>query len=249
MAGAGKRFIDSGYKIPKPLIDIDGLPMVVRAAKCMPVCDLWVFICRKEHIEFGRIDLVLNANFNPCIIISVDHLTEGQASTCLLAREYILDDDILNIGACDNAIFWNKKSYYTKMNDDKIDVLVWSFRHHPAVIQNPNMYGWIKTNEMNLIENISVKKTISMHPYDDYAITGNFTFKRATIFFDACYSMINAHGRVNNEYYIDTAINYALLRGRVACVFLVDKYICWGTPIDLKYYEYWNSYFKYINNT
>ena len=39
MAGVGQRFIDFGYTTPKPLIDINGLPMVVRAAKSLPPAD------------------------------------------------------------------------------------------------------------------------------------------------------------------------------------------------------------------
>jgi len=154
----------------------------------------------------------------------------------------------LNIGACDNAVFWNKMYFERIMKDDKIDVLVWTFRHHPAVLQNPNMYGWVQTNEKNLVNNISVKKSISTVPFDDHAITGTFTFKRASVFLKACDSMIKSNARVNNEYYVDTAINYTSLAGKVACVFLVDKYTCWGTPLDLKYYQYWKSYFHYIKN-
>ena len=36
MAGLGKRFIDKGYKTPKPLILINKKPMFVRAVKSLP---------------------------------------------------------------------------------------------------------------------------------------------------------------------------------------------------------------------
>jgi len=36
MAGEGKRFQEAGIQIPKPLIDIDGEPMFIKSAKCMP---------------------------------------------------------------------------------------------------------------------------------------------------------------------------------------------------------------------
>ena len=51
MAGDGKRFIEAGYKIPKPLIDIDGEPMFVKSAKCMPKADLWIFVMQKKILE------------------------------------------------------------------------------------------------------------------------------------------------------------------------------------------------------
>jgi len=49
MAGEGQRFIDAGYTTPKPFIDINGLPMLVRAAKSLPPADQWIFICRKSY--------------------------------------------------------------------------------------------------------------------------------------------------------------------------------------------------------
>ena len=53
MAGEGIRFVNQGYRLPKPLIPINGMPMVVRAAKCLPKsADLWIFICKKNHLKF-----------------------------------------------------------------------------------------------------------------------------------------------------------------------------------------------------
>ena len=56
VAGEGQRFIDAGYVTPKPLIDINGLPMVVQAAKSLPQADQWIFICRSSHITDYNID-------------------------------------------------------------------------------------------------------------------------------------------------------------------------------------------------
>ena len=62
MAGAGQRFVDAGYKVPKPLIEIEGLPMVVKAAKTLPPADQWIFICKEEHIRENGIDKLLNSH-------------------------------------------------------------------------------------------------------------------------------------------------------------------------------------------
>ena len=50
MAGEGIRFADQGYRLPKPLIPINGVPMVVRAAKCLPDADLWIFISKNARV-------------------------------------------------------------------------------------------------------------------------------------------------------------------------------------------------------
>ena len=40
MAGEGQRFVNAGYNTPKPLIENDGLPMVVQAAKTLPPAEV-----------------------------------------------------------------------------------------------------------------------------------------------------------------------------------------------------------------
>ncbi len=111
MAGRGKRFLDANYKIPKPLIDINGIPMAIRAAKSLPPADQWIFICRKNHILNSIIKQELENYFPGCIIIQVDKLTEGQASTCLLAKKYLDEGDQLIIGACDNEMVYDLNSH------------------------------------------------------------------------------------------------------------------------------------------
>jgi len=51
-------------------------------------------------------------------------------------------------------------------------------------------------------------------------------------------------GTVNSEFYIDSCLKDSIDQGKRIGVFEVDKYICWGTPDDLKTYEYWQSCFN-----
>ena len=89
MAGEGIRFKNKGYTIPKPLIDIKGKPMFIRSANCMPPADLWIFICQKNILKDGLIYKYIKKNFKNYEIIYIDYLTDGQASTCNLAKKYL----------------------------------------------------------------------------------------------------------------------------------------------------------------
>ena len=51
MAGEGQRFKNEGYTTPKPLLDTDGVPMFVRAAKSLPKADLYIFVCRRGQVD------------------------------------------------------------------------------------------------------------------------------------------------------------------------------------------------------
>jgi dTDP-glucose pyrophosphorylase len=243
MAGAGQRFVDAGYTMPKPLIDVGGLPMIVHAARSLPQPDLWIFVCRADHVAQARIDLTLQKLFQPCIVLTVDRLTEGQACTCLLARHELRADDELHIGACDNAMTWAPADFERARSDSRSDFLVWTFRNNPAVLQDPRMYGWVKTGQGGQVTGVSVKVPLSETPMKDHAVIGAFSFRRAGLFLDACDDMIRANSRIKNEFYVDNAVNFALSRGTRGLAFEVDRYICWGTPRDLETYNYWRGYF------
>ena len=236
MAGAGQRFLDAGYQQPKPLIDVCGEPMILRAARSMPQPDLWIFVCREDHVNLANIDKELNQLFQPCRIITIDRLTEGQAATCLLAREELKSDDQLTIGACDNGMIWDQARYDSLLADTENDFLVWTFRNHPNVLQDPRMYGWVRTAPGAEITGVSVKMPISEYPMLDHAVVGTFTFRRAECFLNAADQMIKSDARIRNEFYVDEVVNFALQSGALGRPFEINRYICWGTPHDLESY-------------
>jgi len=234
LAGEGQRFKNAGYKIPKPLIEIDGIPMVVYAAKNLPKADKYIFICREEHNKNGELHRVLTDNFPDPIILNLDYLTEGQAITCMLAKNYINPDDQLTIGACDNGMIYNFDIYKNLIKEH--DCIIWTFRNNAAVKNNPKMYGWVFTNENKKATKISCKNPISVNPIKDHAIVGTFSFKKARYFFECAEIMIKKNRRINNEFYNDIVLDECIKSGGDVVVFEVEKYMCWGTPVDLEKY-------------
>jgi dTDP-glucose pyrophosphorylase len=244
MAGEGQRFKDAGYTIPKPLIDIHGIPMVVRAAKALPFADKWIFVCREAHLEISEIKTTLYHYFPDALIVPVERLTQGQAITCMLAREHIPEDATLTIGPSDNDMTYDENQVEAMFHDATVDGWIWTFRNNPLVLQNPAMYGWVKSeNNSDKAIGVSCKKTISETPLNDPAVIGAFTFKRAKVFFDAVDLMVKANDRINNEFYVDVAAEHAIRAGHNIRAFEVDRYIGWGTPKDYQEYEYWRGYF------
>jgi dTDP-glucose pyrophosphorylase len=244
MAGAGQRFVDAGYPTPKPLIPVDGQPMIINATEGLPEADEHIFLCRSQHIDDVKINKVLENHFPKTKIIKVEELTEGQASTCLLAREKLHLDDILFIGACDNDMIYNRDQFESELSNPDIDAFIWTFRQNPAVLENPKMYGWVKTDDQGFAKEVSVKIPISNTPMNDHAVIGAFTFKRAQDFLDACDEMIRQNRRINNEFYVDMAMNLAIEKGLKVKVFEVKAYLCWGTPRELENYNYWKNIFQ-----
>ena len=58
MAGAGSRFSQAGYSKPKPFIDVDGKPMIVRVLENLAYPQArYLLVARKEHMD-AESDLV-----------------------------------------------------------------------------------------------------------------------------------------------------------------------------------------------
>ena len=250
MAGKGSRFTEEGYDLPKPLLDVDGLPMILQAVDCLPESDNNVFICLQDHIDDFGIDKTLKNHFLNTEVISINETTEGQACTCEIGIEETninLENPIL-ISACDNGVFYDRKKYLELLNDESIDVIVWTFRNNQASKTNPNAYAWLDVDENDNIKHVSCKKFIYENPLITHAIIGTMFFRKGTYFMEGLQKNYNENIRTNGEFYVDDVLNQNIKDGLKVKVFEVENYICWGTPNDYKTYNYWNKYFKNIKN-
>jgi dTDP-glucose pyrophosphorylase len=240
MAGAGQRFSQAGYKTPKPLIPIGGKPMIFKALETIPGADEWIFVVRKEHVDEFRIDTLLKDAL-PKAKILIDPKPTGQATSCLLARDIIPSDAQLLIAGCDSGYDFDKRAHDSLVADPSVDAVVWTFTERETLQRNPTAWGWCELErDHRSIKRVSVKIPISPDPFHDHAVVSTFFFKRAADFWRATELMIAAGSRVNNEFYVDAAVNFLKELGKRSVIFDVDEYFSWGTPGDLS--EYTKTY-------
>ncbi len=245
MAGAGSRFFTQGYTTPKPLLDIEGKPMIVQAVDCLPPSDKKIFICQNSHLNEYKIGEVLQEHFENTEIIGIDYITEGQACTCELAFKYSQIDleKPLLISACDNGVYYDMSEYVKLVEDPDVDFIIWSFSNNSTSKLYPHMYAWLDVDENNYIKRVSIKK-----PFDDvpnkYAIIGTMYFKKAKYFLEGLDLIYTTNYRTNGEFYVDNMIEPLITeKGYKAKIFDVKNYLCWGTPNDYKTYNYWKEFF------
>jgi len=246
MAGRGSRFEKEGYFLPKPLIGIDGDPMIIKAVECLPKCDNSVFICLSEHNEKYGLSKILIKKYNNAQVLSIDGVTEGQACTCeigIKACRVDLEKPIL-ISACDNGAYYNKEKYAKLLEDESIDIIVWSFRNNQTSKVNPNAYAWLDVDKDDCIRHVSCKKFIYEDPLKTHAIIGTMFFRKGKYFMEGLKDNYKEDIRTNGEFYVDDVLNQNIKAGLKVKVFEVDNYICWGTPNDYKTYNYWRNYFN-----
>lgn len=247
MAGMGKRFADEGYTISKPLIPISGKAMAIQAIKDLPKSIHQSIVLRADMPDLAEIKKSISAEFPKAQLTVVSKVTEGQACTALLGLNALEKSTTNNLspitfGACDNGVLFNQNKYQALINNQDIDVIVWVTRGHINAIRKPQMFGWVNANDNGRINYISVKSQLA-NPNSDPIVIGTFTFKNfddARLVID---TLLKRDGKVNGEFYLDSCINDAITLGLRCHIFEVDSFISWGTPIDLKTFEYWQSCF------
>lgn len=253
MAGAGSRFVQEGYEQHKPIIPTTLrhtgvlVPMVVAAVADLPVdagnsdCNL-IFIVRDFHVTDGVTEAILSYYPHAQFVV-VDRLTDGQASTCLLARDLIDNERPLMIAACDNGMEQALGAFDSATAQS--DALIVTFRNNEAVCAKPQSYGWVCTDGDKAL-GVSIKVPISSTPMCDHAVVGTFWFRHGHDFVAAADAMIAANDRINGEFYVDQVFKYLIMAGLDVRVVECERYLCWGTPSDYEVYEntirYWRDF-------
>ncbi|MFA6214474.1 MAG: sugar phosphate nucleotidyltransferase [Candidatus Micrarchaeia archaeon] len=241
MAGAGSRFSREGYPLPKPLVEVSGKPMFIQAAMDLPVSAKIVVAVQKDFAMPARKALA-DARLPNATVAVIDGLTEGQASTVLLCEGHFDAAKPLLIAPCDTGYAWDAGAFGRIASDPKIGCCVWSFERYAPAARNPGAYGWVRVDAAGNVFGISCKRQISEKPISDLGVTGTFYFRKAGDLFDAIRCMIAKGRRINGEFYVDEAINEAIAAGKRTVAFRA-KYLCWGSPNELKTYQYWQGYF------
>jgi NDP-sugar pyrophosphorylase family protein len=240
MAGKGERFKQEGYDIPKPFLPIDGIPMVVKAVRCLPDAKRTVFVALRSH--FGR-SVDIRNHFSNSEFYFLDKVTGGQAESCEfgIKRADVAPNSPILISACDNAAIYNQYTFLDMITHGDSDVIVWAFKDHPTGRMNPQMYSWLDVDEDGCIRDVACKRFVEGR---EHAIIGTMYFRKAKYFLDGLKENRKRNLRTNGELYVDDVISRNIEAGLKVRVFTVDSYICWGTPNDYKTYLYWSDYFK-----
>ena len=225
MAGAGKRFEQAGYTFPKPLIDVNGRPMIQVVVENLNIKANYIYVVQKQHREKYNLDTLLNLITPKCKIVEVENLTEGAACTALLAKKYINNNKPLLFANSDQFVEWNSTEFLYKMNETDADGGIVTFKAtHPK-------WSFAKVDEKGLVTEVAEKNPIS-----NIATVGYYYWKKGSDFVKYAEDMIKKDIRVNNEFYVCPVFNQAIDDKKEIRTFNINKMWGLGTPEDLKFY-------------
>ena len=225
MAGAGSRFANAGYTFPKPLIEVNGKPMIQVVVENLNIDAHYIFLVQKEHYEKYNLKQLLNLISPECDIIQVDGLTEGAACTTLLARDLINNDEPLLMANSDQFVEWNSNECLYAFTADAIDGGIVTFKAtHPK-------WSFAKIGDDGFVTEVAEKNPIS-----DNATVGIYFWKKGSDYVKYADQMISNNIRTNNEFYVCPVFNEAIADNKKIRVKQIEKMWGIGTPEDLSYF-------------
>jgi|TARA_X000000950_G_C13915534_1_gene660836 dTDP-glucose pyrophosphorylase len=228
MAGRGSRFVDGGYKKPKPFIDVLGKTMIENVLSNLKVDNArFILIVRKEHIENFPDTVAKIKNKYNVVFIPIDMVTEGAACTVLFARKYINSNNSLIIANSDQIIDIDIGDFVSDCSERNLDGSILTFKDP----QKNKKWSFAKIDSKGLVVEVKEKEPIS-----DIATVGIYMFKKGKFFVENALDMIVRNDRVNNEFYVCPVYNYLINNKKNIGIHNIpfDAMHGIGTPEDLK---------------
>lgn len=218
-AGAGRRFREAGYALPKPLIDVCGKPMISRVIQNI------------LGSHSGKV-VVAVAPGTPQMFdvqqVVIDHQTDGAARTAILAvhsSEMNLQDPLL-IANSDQLVDGGIDDFILMCHGFDGGILTFEVPD-----RNPK-WSYVQTHGQ------MVTRVAEKNPISDEATVGIYYWAKTEDFLRSSSEMIALDDRTNNEFYIAPSYNYLIRERKRVMAFGVDasRIHGLGTPEDLQAY-------------
>lgn len=226
-AGRGRRFVEQGFKEPKPLIRVMGKPLIKWSTDgLMGARDLkFIFLVLQDHIDSHQIDRQLGLLYPGAKVVLVKSVTEGAACTVLLAKDYLDMDESMMIVNCDNLFMIDIRAAEESLEGDDKGMIFY-------FASNKERWSYVAVNERGLAERVAEKEVIS-----DKATVGAYYFAKARYFVEAAEYMIERNMRTKGEFYVCPVYNVIIEQGGRIRVFPCDLHYSLGTPEEVANFE------------
>lgn len=229
MGGLGARFQKAGYTVPKYMIEAKGKTLfewsMISLEGFREVASQYIFIARAEErqeVETFIADKCEQLGLENYKIILLDYLTDGQATTAMLAKKYWQDNSALLIYNIDTYV----EAGEMKAADLKGDGFI------PCFKAEGDHWSFVRLDENERVVEIQEKRRIS-----DHCTLGAYYFKSCELYENLYNEYYGQEGHtVNGEKYVAPLYNYMLEKGGEIYISDIspEKVHVLGTPEELQ---------------
>ena len=226
MAGMGSRFRKAGYQVPKYMIEAKGKTLFEWSMDSLldynPHIEKYVFVVRKEDDSSAFIrEKCKLYGLNQVDIIEIDYLTDGQATTCMLAMPYCEKDAPILVYNIDTYVEPHGMKY-TDISGDG---------HIPCFHGEGEHWSFVRLDDCGKAVEVREKSRIS-----DNCTIGAYYFSSAGLYQRLYEAYYRDNGRMEkNEKYIAPLYNYMIEKDLQVTISIVpaEKVHVLGTPEEL----------------
>lgn len=226
MAGLGTRFRKAGYKVPKYMIEAKGKTLFEWSMDSLcgynRQVSKYIFVVREEDDSEAFIrEKAAEYGIDQVEVLKLDHMTDGQATTCMLAIPYCDPDDAIMVYNIDTYV----EPYEMKYEDISGD------GHIPCFHADGDHWSFAKLDDDGKVTEVREKVRIS-----DNCTLGAYYFSSAKLYRKLYEEYYADDSRMEkNEKYIAPLYNYMIEKGLPVTISIVDaaKVHVLGTPEEL----------------
>lgn len=227
MAGLGSRFRKVGYTCPKYMIEAKGKTLFEWSMDSLleynGYASKYVFVVRKEDDSTSFIyEKCKKYNIKNIEIIELENMTDGQATTCMLAMPYCNMDDSIMVYNIDTYVEPGELKYEDISGDGYI----------PCFHASGDHWSFAKLDKSGNVIEVREKERIS-----DNCTLGAYYFSTARLYSKLYNEYYEDNNNIEkNEKYIAPLYNYMVKKGMKVTISIVDeeKVHVLGTPEELK---------------
>ncbi len=227
MAGLGSRFRKAGYACPKYMIEAKGKTLFEWSMDSLvgynDHVSKYVFVVRKEdNTETFIKEKMLKYGISNVEVVGIDYLTDGQATTCMLAIPYCDPEKAILVYNIDTYVEPYEMKYEDISGDGQI----------PCFHADGDHWSFVKLDEFGRAVEVREKKRISNN-----CTLGAYYFSSASLY-KSLYEEYYKDDRnlEKNEKYIAPLYNFMIEKGMPVTISIVDnkKVHVLGTPEELQ---------------
>lgn len=243
MSGRGQRFINKGFKEVKPLIIIDGKPIIEHVVDMFSMSDRFIFICANDHLATTNMREVLE-NIAPNIeIIGIEPHKLGPIYAVQQVYDIIGDDEEVIVNYCDFGCYWDYDDFLYHTRKRNADGAIPAYKgFHPHMLGTTN-YAFMRDDQQWMLE-IQEKMPFTDNRMNEYASSGTYYFRTGEIMKRFMDLTVTRNLAVNGEFYVSVVYNLLIEAGLKVSIYEIQHMLQWGTPEDVEEYRYHSEYFK-----
>jgi NDP-sugar pyrophosphorylase family protein len=247
LSGEGSRFKRAGYTDIKPLIEIDGRPMIEHVVAMFPGETDFLFICAKKHLRETPLRSVLERIAPTGKIVGVEQRKLGPVDAVLQAKEYIKEAEPVVVNYTDFSVYWDWAGFKRTMRRVDPAGCVTAYRgFHPHSL-GPNLYAYMRSEQRadggHYMLEIQEKHCFTDDRMNEFASSGTYYFRSGRLLKETFEQAVAQDLRTNGEFYASMPFNLLVAQDLPVYIYELEHFLQWGTPEDLEEYQAWSEYF------